>query len=192
MSGAETGVRPAEDGAARALRVLEERARALARRLGDEAHGEVTLVATFRVDARTVAVEARHVREVLPRPEVSRVGASAGLLRGVVNVRGEVVPVADLRDLLGLPPATGAAGAAVLLAGSGPPLGLLVDEPGDLTPLPADSLVPPPPESAAAVVAAVGENVLVLDAEAVLGDERLRATKEERASALERARPRSG
>ncbi|MDD3837858.1 MAG: chemotaxis protein CheW [Phenylobacterium sp.] len=57
---------------------------------------------TFQLDTEIVAVEAVRVREVLDKAPVSEVPGARPFVPGVLNVRGQVVPLADLRLKLNL------------------------------------------------------------------------------------------
>jgi purine-binding chemotaxis protein CheW len=59
---------------------------------------------TFRVADETYAVPAANVREVTRWMPATRVPHGARAMKGVINLRGEVVVVLDLRVLLNLPP----------------------------------------------------------------------------------------
>lgn len=73
----------------------------------------------LRVSAEAYAVPVGHVREITPLGGLTAVpGARPGIL-GVRNLRGQILPVADLALILGLPAATS-------------PALLLVAESGDL------------------------------------------------------------
>ncbi len=58
---------------------------------------------TFSVDKESFAVEVEHVREVLEKTTITRVPKTPDYMRGVINIRGNVVPIIDLRLKLGLP-----------------------------------------------------------------------------------------
>ncbi len=60
-------------------------------------------IVTFTVDRATYGVAVEHVREILDMREVSPVPKAPKYLMGVIDLRGENVPVIDLRTLLGLP-----------------------------------------------------------------------------------------
>ena len=49
-------------------------------------------------------IELTDVREVVPDPRLTPVPGAPPAVLGVVNLRGEVVPVLDTAQLLGLPP----------------------------------------------------------------------------------------
>ena len=58
---------------------------------------------TFLLDRECFAVGVGHVREVLEKINITRVPKTPEYMRGVINIRGNVVPVIDLRLKLGLP-----------------------------------------------------------------------------------------
>ena len=59
----------------------------------------------FRVGTERYALPLSSVREVVPpNPPFARVPRAGGAVRGVMNLRGRVVAVVDLAELVGLPP----------------------------------------------------------------------------------------
>lgn len=58
---------------------------------------------TFYLDEELFGLNIHLVREVLEYTEITRVPMTAEFMRGVINVRGHVVPVVDLRRKFGLP-----------------------------------------------------------------------------------------
>jgi purine-binding chemotaxis protein CheW len=83
----------------------------------------------FRVARERYALPLEAVREVvLPQPPFARVPRSAGAVRGVMNLRGRVVAVVDLAELMGLEPRALAAGygQVVILERDKRSLGLLI------------------------------------------------------------------
>jgi len=57
---------------------------------------------TFRLDDEIFAVNVNHVHEVLDWTSITAVPRAPDFMRGVINVRGSVVPVADLRLKFGM------------------------------------------------------------------------------------------
>ena len=57
---------------------------------------------TFTLDGESYATEITKVREVLEHTEVTRVPRTPEYMQGVINLRGNVVPVIDLRMQFGL------------------------------------------------------------------------------------------
>jgi len=58
---------------------------------------------TFSLDKECFAVGVEQVREVLEKTSITRVPKTPEYMQGVINIRGNVVPVIDLRLKLGLP-----------------------------------------------------------------------------------------
>ena len=57
---------------------------------------------TFYLDEELFGLNIHLVREVLELTDVTRIPMTAEYMRGVINVRGHVVPVVDLRQKFGL------------------------------------------------------------------------------------------
>lgn len=113
------------------LRELERRAKAAA--AGFAAAGgsvEEWVGVGFRLGAEQFVIARDDVREVLMvPPAVTRVPGAKAWVKGLANVRGHLLPIADLREFLGLGTAGGERGARVLVANSSEfPVGLVVDE----------------------------------------------------------------
>ena len=81
---------------------------------------------TFRTNARLYALPAEQVAEVIRLPEVARVPQAPKGLLGLANLRGDIIPVASLRGLLGGAEAAEAATRAIVLEGLAP-VALAVD-----------------------------------------------------------------
>ncbi len=60
---------------------------------------------TFRLGDELFAINVFKAREVLDLSHITRVPTAPAYLRGVVNVRGNAIPVVDLRRKFGLPQA---------------------------------------------------------------------------------------
>ena len=67
----------------------------------DDGHLEVL---TFDLGEETFAVEAVLVREILDLLPETRVPGAAPLVRSVVNFRGKIIPIADLRQAFAMTP----------------------------------------------------------------------------------------
>lgn len=57
---------------------------------------------TFKLDGEVFATEISRVREVLEYTEVTRVPLTPDYMKGVINLRGSVVPIFDLRLQFGM------------------------------------------------------------------------------------------
>lgn len=82
----------------------------------------------FELAQQRYGLSVGQVREVLPRATLTPlVGAPAGLL-GVLSLRGDLLPVLDLRLRLGLPPVQPSIGQCIVVTEMAPAaVGLLVD-----------------------------------------------------------------
>jgi purine-binding chemotaxis protein CheW len=99
------------------------------------------LYATFYVDGAHFGVDALDVQEVLRQQPMTRVPLASDEVRGLINLRGQVVIAVDLRRRLGLPsrPDEGVAMNLVVCTDDGP-VSLLVDRIGDVLPVDVDDL----------------------------------------------------
>lgn len=62
------------------------------------------IVLTFELEGEVFALEATHVREILDPGPVTEVPNSNPHVNGLINVRGKVVPLADIRLKFGMAP----------------------------------------------------------------------------------------
>jgi purine-binding chemotaxis protein CheW len=61
---------------------------------------------TFKLGDELFAINVAQVREVLEVPQITKVPTAPQYMKGVVNVRGQSIPVVDLRMRFGLPKGT--------------------------------------------------------------------------------------
>ena len=59
-------------------------------------------LATFFLEAEEYGVDVRLVQEIIRVSEITQVPRSPGFVKGVINLRGRIVPVVDLKRKLGL------------------------------------------------------------------------------------------
>jgi purine-binding chemotaxis protein CheW len=82
---------------------------------------------TFRVDSQLYALRSEHVTEVIQVPAVARVPQSPAALLGLGNLRGAVLPVVSLREMLGRPATAAQANTRAIVLDVGTPVALVVD-----------------------------------------------------------------
>ena len=130
---------------------------------------------TFRLDGRHYGIEVARVQEVLGGAEFSHLPLAPASVRGLVNLRGQIVTAVDLRICLGLPGETPAAAPHIVIAGGSTPVSLLVDAIGDVERGGAEAVKPPPDtldrrtrELLRGAVPLPGRLLLVLDLDRVL------------------------
>ena len=72
--------------------------------MSDSEIKELAQYLTFKLGDELFALDVTQVQEVLDVTAITKVPRCADFMRGVINVRGSVVPVADLRVKFGMPP----------------------------------------------------------------------------------------
>lgn len=105
---------------------------------------DVTDHVVVRLGHGRYAVCAPDVAEVIPVPVLTRIPGAPGWLCGIGNWRGHVLPVIDLRPLLGLEVSPSPSSArVVVLAVDDVEVGILADAVTGLLPVPDDCEPPP-------------------------------------------------
>lgn len=67
-----------------------------------ETISETTQYLTFKLDEEVFALDVAKVREILEESNITKVPQTPDFMRGVINLRGSVVPVIDLRLKFGM------------------------------------------------------------------------------------------
>ena len=117
-------------------------ASAAADRLGTTAELQF---ATFYVGHMLLGVDIQVVQEINRQSEITQVPHAPEYVRGVINLRGDVATVVDLRSILGLPAAeAGRQTRNLIVHHHGEAIGLLVDRVADILTLRDDQINPPP------------------------------------------------
>lgn len=105
--------------------------------------GKATASSRFcliRLGGELFAVDLRHVREVFEPESVTPVPGMPSLLVGVANLRGTVMPLADLRPFLGAS-SHGDQKFAVVVRHGQQQVGILIDEVPEIRTIRSDDLV---------------------------------------------------
>ncbi|WP_263262749.1 chemotaxis protein CheW [Pseudomonas sp. RIT-PI-S] len=105
---------------------------------------------TFSLAGELYALAIHGIKEIIELTQMTVVPMMPDYVRGVINLRGAVVPVVDLAARFGQPPATAGRRSCIVIlevaAEDGPPLvfGLLVDAVSAVVDIPAAAIEPPP------------------------------------------------
>lgn len=83
--------------------LLRRRARALARPAGTPRDANALELLQFRLAGEHYGIESRWVAEVVPLRELAVLPGAPPFMRGIVPVRGRILPVFDLKRLFQLP-----------------------------------------------------------------------------------------
>lgn len=165
--------------------ILRARARALARprETVPEAATQIEVL-EFRLADERYAVETRYVREVYPLKDLTPLPGTPPFFRGLVNVRGRIVPVVDLKKFFDLPDlGLTDLHRIILVDGRDMTLGLLADAAVGVRAIPVDSLQPSLPTlhgiRSDYLKGLTGERLVVLDLGRILADPTLVVHQEE-------------
>ncbi len=102
--------------------------------------------ATFLLGDQLFGVDVLRVQEVLRYQDKSNIPLSPSYVSGLINLRGQIVTLLDLRTRLGLPPfEKGRRPMNVVVNSSEGPVSLMVDEIGDVLDVSRDVFEGPPP-----------------------------------------------
>jgi purine-binding chemotaxis protein CheW len=104
---------------------------------------------TFLLDEESFALDIRSVREIIQHGQMTPVPLMPSFVRGVINLRGAVVPVIDLHARFGRPVATIGKKTCIVIFdclrdGERVELGLLVDAVSEVIDIAASDIEPPP------------------------------------------------
>jgi len=127
--------------------VLEELARTETTTARARAAGGKYL--TFLLDREDYGVEILKVREIIGLMDITRVPQTPAFVEGVINLRGKVIPVIDLRAKFGLPRAEYNDQTCIIVVDVGLMMGIIVDTVNEVHDIPAGSIEPAPQFGAA-------------------------------------------
>src|SRR5262249_5962216 len=100
---------------------------------------------TFFLDGLRFGVDVQQVQEVVPYQEMTRVPLAPPTVRGLLNLRGQIVTGIELRRRLELPDRPeGTLPMNVVLRGEDSPVSFLVDDIGEVIEIATDGWEPPP------------------------------------------------
>lgn len=104
---------------------------------------------TFRLDEEVFALDIAKVREVLDFTKIAKVPQTPEFMRGVINLRGSVVPVVDLRLKFGMSQTERTVHTCIIIAevaleGESTVLGALADSVQEVIELEPEQIAPAP------------------------------------------------
>lgn len=109
------------------------------------AAGEVLQIVTFRVDGRSFGIDVSAVREIKGWQPTTPLPNSASHVLGVINLRGAIIAVYDLRRRLGLGTTELSRSSVVIVVDLGERyVGILADAVSDIVDVDSASLRPAP------------------------------------------------
>ncbi|MBI5098482.1 MAG: chemotaxis protein CheW [Nitrospirae bacterium] len=107
---------------------------------------QVLQLVTFTLEKEEYAVNILNVQEINRITEITRVPNAPDYVEGVINLRGKVIPVINLRKKFGLyNKDTDDSSRVIIMDIHGVTYGLVVDSVSEVLRIPADIVEPPPP-----------------------------------------------
>jgi purine-binding chemotaxis protein CheW len=143
---------------------------------------QLVQLAAFHVGPHEYAIDIMKVKEIINPLPITSIPRAPAFIEGVVELRGAIFPIVDLRKRFDLPAAPRSrATKYIVVAIAGRIIGLVVDAMSDLLRKPASEVRPPPALSPAAGAGAAtffsgvvhhnGKIIMVLDIDRVLSSE---------------------
>jgi purine-binding chemotaxis protein CheW len=147
---------------------------------------------TFNLAAEEYGLEILKVREIIGIMDITCIPQMPSYIKGVINLRGKVIPVMDLRVKFGLEPAEYTEQTCVVVVDVGSLVGVIVDTVQEVLDIDASQIDPPPPLGASVDTSfilgmgKVKDDVkILLDIDKVLSSEELASALQEVVSAAE-------
>lgn len=118
--------------------------------------GEEQQLVVFKLAEEEYAVSILKVQEIKRMTEITRVPHTPDYLKGVMNLRGSVLPVIDLKKRLNLPQKDYTEDTRIIIVKAGEiAVGLIVDAVSEVTAVQSEQIEPPQ-----AVTGNIGENYI--------------------------------
>ncbi len=137
---------------------------------------------TFYLGGEEYGVEILRVQEIIGLLPITRVPRTPAFIRGVVNLRGKVIPIVDLRLKFGLPQEERPETCIIVVAIRGVHIGVVVDRVSEVADIPGGDIEAAPDFGASVeteyllgIGKAQGRVRLLLDIERVLSAEEFAA-----------------
>ena len=157
--------------------ILEKRARALARTAKVDT-GEMTQFVVFSLANETYGIPTNYVKEVQPLRDVSPVPCTPGFVVGVINIRGAIYSVVDIRQFLGVPEQEMTDLTKVILVdAAGLEVGILADDVSGSMNVPLAEIKPPLATAAGIkeeyIQGVTKDMLIILNLDTLMRDERI-------------------
>lgn len=107
--------------------------------------GGLLQLVTFTISNEEFGVDILKVQEIIRTMEITKVPRAPEFVEGVINLRGKVIPIIDLRRRFGMESLQhGSQTRIVVIELKNMIVGFVVDSVSEVLRIPADTVVPPP------------------------------------------------
>ncbi|MFH1485174.1 MAG: chemotaxis protein CheW [Chloroflexota bacterium] len=101
-------------------------------------------IVVFQVGKDVYGVSICHVQEIIATQSISRIPLAPERIKGVIDLRGKVIPVVDLRQCLGLSPGDSSKSTRIIVVRvKENTVGIVVDNASEVLRIPAEVVEPP-------------------------------------------------
>ncbi len=172
----ERGAQPSSD---ETRSILKKRARALAREPEQaESVQNFIEIIEFQLSREIYGMESAFVREVYPLKDLTPLPCTPSFVLGIVNVRGKILSVIDLKNFFNLPEkGLGDLNKIIIIRNEEMEFGVLADSIIGTRRITRDTIQPPLPTvtgiGAEYVKGVTAEGIIILDGDKILGDEKI-------------------
>jgi purine-binding chemotaxis protein CheW len=161
------------------LKILRERAIALAQEPEQKKVASALIdIITFTLAAETYGIESALVREVYPLKDITPLPGVPPYIFGIINVRGQILPVVDLKKFFNLPEkGLGEMNKVIILSNGHMEFGIMADNVNGTQAIELEDILAVPP-----TVSGIGgkylkgvtkEHIIVIEAEGLINDEKI-------------------
>jgi len=159
--------------------ILKQRAKSLAQPLATQKNPADSLeVVEFLLSSEHYALESSHIREVYPLKDFTPLPCSPNFVLGIMNVRGEIISIINLKKFFDLPD-TGITdlNKVIIIQGQGSEVGVLADKIVGIRTIDRQSLQPGLPTLTGIrseyLKAVSEERLVILEASKLLSDTKI-------------------
>ncbi len=102
---------------------------------------ESVQVATFRLGSEEYGVDISQIQEIIRMVEITRVPRTPEFVEGVINLRGQLIPIIDLRKRFGMDRVEPTKNSRIIVSDIGTKrIGMIVDSASEVLTIPLDSI----------------------------------------------------
>lgn len=113
---------------------------------GQEHEGNLLQLVTFRIGEEEFGVDILSVQEIIRLMQITMVPHAASFIEGVINLRGKVIPVINMRTRFHLPPVEHDGNTRIVVMEFNQKIvGFLVDGVSEVLRIPTSTVEPAPP-----------------------------------------------
>jgi purine-binding chemotaxis protein CheW len=153
--------------------------------MGTNAESQIQQLVTFRLGDEEYGVDILKVHEIDRMMDITEVPNAPPSIEGVINLRGKVIPVINLRRKFNLPEREADSRTKIVVVDIGTSAGMIVDSVSEVLRISSDIVEPPPamtPGVSSEFIRGVGKLkdrlLILLDIEKLLGaDEKANTAK---------------